>query len=166
MHAVARPLGELDLGDARRLDEDRLARRLRAVAVGERRVVARSSTFGEAVELGLGEARADAARRSAARRPRATPTSSAPMRSRALALARQPAADDDVLAAHVLDLQPARRAAAGLVRAVELLRDDALEAVRRGSPRAPPRRRRRRGRASASAGPSSSSACSSARRSS
>ena len=48
---------------------------------------------------------------------------------RALAGARHPAADDDVLAAHVLDLQPALRAAAGLVRAVEPLRDDALEAV-------------------------------------
>ena len=49
---------ELDLRHARGLHVDRMLRRLRVAAEG--RVVALLEHLGEAVELGLGEARADA----------------------------------------------------------------------------------------------------------
>src|SRR5258708_21451886 len=45
------------------------------------------------------------------------------------ALARQPAADDELLAVHRLDLYPAGGAPAGLVGGVESLGDDSLEAL-------------------------------------
>ena len=47
----------------------------------------------------------------------------------ALAVARHPAADDDLLARGVLDLQPVRGAPPGLVARVQALGDDALEAL-------------------------------------
>ncbi len=49
---------------------------------------------------------------------------------RAPALARQPAADDELLALEVLDLHPRARPAARLIRGVEPLGDDALETLR------------------------------------
>ncbi len=130
--AGGRPLAELDLGDQLRRDEQRAARR--ALAGFERRVLAlqRREQLAELVELGVGEAGADAPGVAElavgvidADEQRADPLAPAP-------LAGQPAADHELLAAEVLDLQPAAVACAGRVGRVQPLGDDALELLRGG----------------------------------
>ena len=131
--AVPRPLGELDLGDERRLDPGHVAaahlRHLRLL--GERRSSSRRSGFRsifEPIELAIGEPGADVARVAEpvgcvdAEHERADP-------ARAAALAARVAGDDELLAALQLQLAPVRRAAAGPVLRVGQLRDDALEPV-------------------------------------
>src|SRR6185312_11996284 len=113
--AALRPLAELDVGDIARLHPDGVARRGGLLGRVERRGVAleRAQERGEAVELALGEARAHAA--GVAQVPvlahadeqRADAVAPAP-------LPRHPAADDDLLAVGVLDLDPGRSATAGL----------------------------------------------------
>src|SRR3954447_298679 len=118
-------LGEVDDGHEPRLDEARLLRRLPA---GERAVLAREAVeeLADARELRLAEPAADApgvAQLAVLVEAHHERTEAAG----AALLTRQPAADHDVRVADVLDLQPALRAAAGHVRAVEPLGDDALE---------------------------------------
>src|SRR5688500_17622608 len=121
-------LGPFAVADARhqyRLDESRLARRLAAF---ERAGVALplGEHAADAIELALVEPGPDAAgvREHAVLvhpdHQRAELRGAAP-------LARQPAADDHIGLEHVLDLDPAGRTPAGVVRAVEPLGDDALE---------------------------------------
>src|SRR5204862_3788569 len=129
-HARARPLTELDLGDQARLGEDRLARGVRPGGV-ERRGLAleRGEQAAQAVELGPGETGADAT----GEPQRTVLPDSHEQRADAVAapsLPRQPAADHELLALDVLDLHPVGAAPPGLVRAVQSLRDDALEALR------------------------------------
>src|SRR5215218_9430137 len=127
--AGGRPLAEGDLGDELRLHEDGLLRWLAAL---ERAVVPaqRLEDPGEPVELCVAEAGADAP-------GVAEPSSFAAFlvvtdeegaeRSRAAALPREPAADDELLAAEVLHLQPGACPAPGQVAAVKPLGDEPLE---------------------------------------
>ena len=121
---------ELDRGVVARLDEDRLLRRRRPPASnGDCLDLQRRQQRLQPVELGLGEARADAAGvAQLAVRARACPPAarrSAP----GAALPRQPAADQQLLALDVLDLHPAVAAPPGLVGAVQPLGDHALQAL-------------------------------------
>src|SRR3954452_8714255 len=125
--AALGPLAELDSGHEARLY---VARALRGLAALERALVGL-----ELVELALdeaqrlvGETRSDlpgVAQHAVLHHPddqRAQPVAAA-------ALARRPAPDHDVLEADVLHLDPAARAAARVVGAVEPLRDHALDAL-------------------------------------
>src|SRR3954452_23809209 len=125
--AGLRPLEELDLGHQLRLHEDRALLRLAAL---ERRAIPLEwlEQFAEAHEVLLLEARADV---SDVDQPVAV-VDAHDERAEALsapALARHPAADHDLLALDVLDLQPVAAALARLVDAVELLGDHPFEAV-------------------------------------
>src|SRR3954451_5285505 len=117
-------LGVVDDGPEPRLDEARLLRRLPA---GERAVLAREAVeeLADARELRLAEPAADAPGIAQLAVLVEAQHEGAEAAGAAF-LARQPTADHDVGVAHVLHLQPALRAAAGDVRAVEPLGDDAL----------------------------------------
>src|SRR5215208_2281987 len=128
-HPVARPRRELDLADQVGLHELGSLRRPRLALEGRAGALALREQPAEPVELLVVEAGADATRVAqralvvvVADEDRADPV--APP-----ALAREPAADHELLAGEVLDLDPARAAAARLVRPVEPLGDDALEAL-------------------------------------
>src|SRR5207248_7709144 len=125
--AVAGPLAELDLADQLGLDEGGvLEPRHRRVegAVGTRE---RRHLLAQLVEQAVGEAGADVPRVDelpavVVAEEEGTDGAGPP------AFARRPAADHELLAPVVLDLEPGPRALAGLVDAVEALGHDALEA--------------------------------------
>src|SRR5919201_5552078 len=124
--AGLRPFAELEVGHQARLDEDRVLGRLAAVEWAAR-ALQPGELAGKKAKRLLREACAHLAGVHEAsilvvadrQRAHATP---------APALARAVAADDHVLGADVLDLQPGAAAPPALVVAVEALGDDALDA--------------------------------------
>src|SRR3954447_7635386 len=126
--ARLRPLAVVDGGDQARLDEARSARRL---AAAERALVAGEWLEDALHAVELRPAEAGPHPPGVAQLPvLVVADEQRPEVVGAVALAREPAADHHVGAAHVLDLDPARRAAAGGVGAVEALGDHALESLR------------------------------------
>ena len=125
--ARPRPAGEAHLDDEARLAEHRLPRDLRSGVEGGVLQPQRLQQRGQPLELGLGQAAADAA--DVAQRAvglshaqqQGTDVAAAP------ALAREPAADDELLARVGLDLDPVAGAKARPVGGVKSLGDDALE---------------------------------------
>ena len=131
-HAVTGPFAELDLGDQLGADVDGVARQLGRRVKGRRVGAQGLQPCGEVVEGPLGEPGADPARvpqragggwvRVDAHEQRADPV-------RAPALAGQPAADHQLLAADVLELDPRPRAPSGLIARVPALGHHALQAL-------------------------------------
>ena len=123
------PLGELDLGDQLRLGEDGALLRLAALE-GADLAAQRLEALGEQPQHVLGEAGPDLAGEAqvaivalplpVADQQRADPAAAA-------TLTGQPAADHDLLAAHVLDLEPVAAALAGPVGRGEAFGHDSLE---------------------------------------
>ena len=130
-HPIPGPLGELDLGDQLRRNKAGVTRQLRHRRERRRVGPQRLEAGGELVERRLREAGADAPREpqftrfEVAHQQRADPLLAPP-------LARQPAADHELLAAGVLELQPGAVARAGLVARVEALGDHAFEPLPAG----------------------------------
>src|SRR5271154_3214639 len=126
--ACLRPVRELDLGHEPWLAVDRLARRALTRGKGRRRTLQRDEQRRQAAKAGLVEAAAhtpDVAKRPVVVHAQQQRTDGAA----ALALARNPAAHNELLAAHALDLHPAARAHARLIDGVQPLGDDSLETL-------------------------------------
>ena len=128
-HAVDGPFGELDLGDEARLHEHRLARQLRRICKWVCVAHQWTQPLRQRAKRRFGEAGTDAPRIPEfsvlieAHQQRPDPLGAAPF-------AGNPAADHQLLAGGVLELDPRPGAPAGLIARIDPLGDDPFKPLR------------------------------------